>query len=581
MSAETICGLWRRSVAKPPPGPAFLVQDSGAWHEVGWPEAALAVDELAAGFHALGLRKGDRVAILARTRLEWTYVDYALLSLGAISVPIYPTSSPADCAYILADSAARAIVCEDTAQVARIGPAREALEHVVVIDGEVPGALRLEEVAARGREALAGEPLLVERARDAVVGSDVLTFIYTSGTTGVPKGCVVTQRNYAALVEMVREIEGLISEGDVVLLFLPLAHTFARTVEFVATTLGTIAFCPDVAAIPGALRAVRPTVLPSSPRLFERMYAAVTAGFEREAGVRLHLIEWALRVGGRASRLRREGTRVPRRLAVQVALADRLVFSKVQERLGGRLRHAISGGAALSAEVAEFFHALGILVLEGYGLTECSVVSVNRPAHYKFGTVGPPLPGVEVRLAEDGELLVRAENVFQGYHGKPEETSAVLPGDGWLRTGDVAEIDADGFITITDRKKDIIVLAGGKNVAPQKIEAALTASPYVSQALVVGDNRPFVTALLAPDRERATGSDEEVRGLVERAVADANRSLGRDERVRRFAVLEREFAQEAGEVTPTLKLKRKVCEGHFADEIERLYAGPTKEAPEA
>jgi long-chain acyl-CoA synthetase len=314
-------------------------------------------------------------------------------------------------------------------------------------------------------------------------------------------------------------------------------------------------------------------VLPSSPRLFERMYAAVTAGFERESGVRRRLVDWALGVGRRASRSRLEGKRYPRRLALQVALADRLVFSKVKERLGGRLRHAISGGAALSPEVAEFFHALDILVLEGYGLTECSVVSVNRPSHYEFGTVGPPLPGVEVRLAEDGELLVRAENVFRGYHGKLEETAAVLSADGWLRTGDVAEIDDDGFIRITDRKKDIIVLAGGKNVAPQKVEAALTASPYVSQALVVGDDRPFVTALVAPDRERAAGAEEEVRALVERAVADANRALGRDEQVRRFAVLAREFTAEADEVTPTLKLRRRVCEEHFRDEIERLYRG--------
>jgi long-chain acyl-CoA synthetase len=303
------------------------------------------------------------------------------------------------------------------------------------------------------------------------------------------------------------------------------------------------------------------------------VYAAVTAGFERESGVRGHLIDWALGVGRRASYLRREGKRCPRRLRAQVALADRLVFSKVKERLGGRLRHAISGGAALSTEVAEFFHALDILVLEGYGLTECPVVSVNRPSLFKFGSVGLPLPGVEVRLAEDGELLVRAENVFQGYHGKPEETSAVLPSDGWLRTGDVAELDADGFITITDRKKDIIVLAGGKNVSPQKVEAALTASPYVSQALVVGDDRPFVTALVAPDRERATGGEEEVRALVERAVADANRALGRDEQVRRFLVLEREFSEQEGEVTPTLKLKRKVCEEHLREEVERLYGG--------
>ena len=488
---------------------------------------------------------------------------------------IYPTSSAADCAYILADAGARAIVCEDPRQLAKLGAPPE---HVILIEGEAEGAVSLDDLRARGRDHLSRQPRAVEEARGLVRPDDVLTYIYTSGTTGVPKGCILTQRNYAALVGMVDQIQGLVSEGDVMLLFLPLAHTFARTCQFVATTKGTIAYCPDVAALPAALRAVRPTVLPGAPRLFERVHAAVVAGFEREHGAKRLLVDWALGVGRRASRCRREGRRYPPGLALQHGLADRLVFSKIKARLGGRLKHAISGGAALGAEVAEFFHTLDVLILEGYGLTECSVVSVNRPDRYRFGTVGPPLPGVDARVAADGELLVRGENVFPGYRGHGEATREALTEDGWLRTGDVVEVDEDGFITITDRKKDIIVLAGGKNVAPQKIENALKASPYVSHALVVGDGRPFVTALITVDHERAKDAGEIAQALVERAVADANRGLGKEEQVRRFLVLERDFSEEEGELTPTLKVKRRVCEERYRDEIERLYAGTPQNA---
>jgi long-chain acyl-CoA synthetase len=566
---QTVAELWASSVARASPEPAFLEQTSAGWRPVSWADAAATVGELAAGFLALGVGKGDRVAILSRTRLEWTLCDYALASIGAVSVTIYPTSSDGDVAYILEDSGARVVVCETRAQAARL-PAGE--RELVTMDGAA--GLPLAELRRRGAERLATDPDAVERLRAQVGPDDVLTLIYTSGTTGEPKGCVLTQRNYAAVVEMVDRIEGLVVRGDVLLLFLPLAHSFARTCQYVATTLGTTAFCADAAAVPAALRAVRPTVLPAAPRVFERVHAAVIAGFRRETGPRRRLVDWAVRTGRRAAARRREGRRPRGALRARTAVASRLVFHRVQARLGGRLRHAISGGAALGPDVPELFDALGILVLEGYGLTECPVVSVNRPGSYRFGTVGPPLPGIEVRVAGDGELLVRGESVFRGYWRDEEATRAALAEDGWLRTGDLVEADADGFLTIVERKKDIIVTAGGKNVAPQKVEAALKASPVVANALVLGDERPFVAALVAVDREQAAGfSGEELRAEVERAVAAANGRLGRDEQVRRFAILDRDFSEEEGELTPTLKLKRRVCEEHFRAEIERLYAG--------
>ncbi len=415
---RTIAALWAEAAAREDDGDAFLIHDGdGAWSGISWREAGSIVEELAAGFLTCGIGPGDRVAILARTRLEWSCCDFALASIGAVSVPIYPTSSAIECAYILGNSGARSIVCEDTEQVAKVAPVRTdlaALEHVFVMDAAEASAISLEELRREGRTELGDRPGAVAELRAARHEDDVLTVIYTSGTTGPPKGCVITQRHYAAMVEMVRAVPGLFAAGDRVLLFLPLAHTFARLVQYVGAAEGfTIAFCPEYSAVSQALLDVEPTILPSVPRLFEKVQAAVEAGFAEATGARRSLIDWAMGVGRRRSRLLREGQRVPPTLAVQHALADRLVLSKVRARLGGRLRFAVSGGAPLAREVAEFFHALGLLILEGYGLTECTTAShINRPGDYRFGTVGQPLPGVEVMLLDDGEVLLRGENVF-------------------------------------------------------------------------------------------------------------------------------------------------------------------------
>jgi long-chain acyl-CoA synthetase len=580
---RTLSDLWLTALAEAPPTPAFLAQGEGEWSEVSWESAGRAVEELAAGFLSLGIAKGDRVAVLSRTRLEWTLSDWALISIGALVVPIYPTSSALECAYLLGNSGARVVVCEDAEQQAKVAPAlRElgALEQVVLFEGEPgPGALPISAVYERGRALLAGDPGAVGRVRAGIGEDDAVTIVYTSGTTGPPKGCLLTNRNYVAMVEMVRRVDGLVEPGDRILLHLPLAHTFARLIEFLgAAAQLTIAFCPEATAIPEALCEVRPTLFPSVPRLYEKLAAAIQASFETQRGPRDRLADWALRVGRRASARRQAGRRLSPRLALELALADRFVLARVRDRLGGRIRLAICGGAPLPKELSSFFHALGLLVLEGYGLTECTTAAtLNRPERYRLGSVGPALEGVELRIAPDGEVLIRGDNVFAGYYRDEEATRKVVSEDGWLSTGDIGAIDADGFLSITDRKKDLIVTAGGKNVSPQNIEAALEASRYISQALVIGNQRPYLVALLVLDdqkKARVAPTDAEARALAEQAVAEINRQRGRTEQVRRFAILRRPFSEQESELTPTLKPRRRVCEEHFRDEIERLYARP-------
>jgi long-chain acyl-CoA synthetase len=373
------------------------------------------------------------------------------------------------------------------------------------------------------------------------------------------------------MADKTRRMEDFAVSSDVMLLYLPLAHNFGRLMHLQGPHIGyTLAFCPDPYAVAEALPAVRPTVFPSVPRVYEKVYTGVVAAFAEATGVKRRLVDWALRVGRQVSELRQAGRPVPRALAARHRIADRLVYSKVKKRLGGRLRAGISGGAPLAQDIIEFFHAIDILILEGYGLTECTTAAtVNRPSRFRFGTVGTPLPDVEIRIADDGEVLLRTDTIFGGYYKDEEATREVLPGDGWLRTGDLGELDADGFLTITDRKKDILVTAGGKNVAPQNLENALKTSPLVSQALVVGDRRRYVAALIT----LAEGvPNEGAEARIQQVVDEVNRDRSRYEQIKRFTILPRDFSPEEDEVTPTLKLKRRVCEQHFAAEIEQLYS---------
>jgi long-chain acyl-CoA synthetase len=565
--AGTIGALWRGAVDARAPQPPFLEQRADGWREVGWDEASERVDSLANGLLALGVTKGDRVAILCRTRLEWTLADYALSTIGAVVIPIYPTSSSSEVAYVLRDSAATALICEDEEQLEKTSGVEHelpAMQRVIGVDAPGPHGT-LAEVAEAGRAFARDNPDALRVAAERVLPEDELTFLYTSGTTGPPKGCVLTQRNYVSMVESVVAVDGLFRTDDTVLLFLPLAHNFARLIEFVCAAKGsTLAFCPDVRDVTKALGDVRPTLFPSVPRVYEKVYTTVQGTLAEKSGLQRRIGEWGFAVGARTHS------------GLRHALADRLVLRKVRDRMGGRLRFAVSGGAALAREIAEFFDACGIVILEGYGMTECTTAAtMNRPGDYRFGTVGPALPGIELRLDEDGEVLIKGANVFSGYYGNPEATAEVLTADGWLRSGDIGTIDGDGFLTITDRKKDIIVTAGGKNVSPQVIELALKSIPYISQVLVVGDGRPYLVALVTVDRAstETLGPPDSpaVREAVDQAIAEVNRDLGRVEQIKRFAILPREFSPDEGEVTPTLKLKRRVCQEHFAAEIEALY----------
>ena len=581
---RTIAAIWRHATTSGRTHPAYLAQDaSGEWRDVSWEEAGRRAEELAHGFLSLGLKKGDAFAILGSTRLEWALVDFALAQLGVVVIPVYPTSSPKDCAYVLEHSGAVGIVVEDEA----------AREKIQSIHGGLPrlqhmiGFSDLDDLAERGREHAREDPGAVARAAESLDEDDLLMIVYTSGTTGPPKGCMMLHRNYASVVEALEQIELLQGPGETNLLFLPLAHTFAQLVLYAGAAVGyTIAFQPDMTRVAESLQQVQPTGMPSVPRIYEKTHAAVTAQFDAATGTKRKLIDWAMGVGREVSARRQAGEPVAGSLALKHRVASKLVFSKVQAKLGGRLRFAISGAAPISVEILEFFHALDILVLEGYGLTEtASGCAVNRLDRFRFGTVGPILPGVDVRIADDGEILIRGDNVFAGYYRDEEATQAVVDGEGWLHTGDVGELD-DGFLRITDRKKDLIVTAGGKNVAPQNIENALKTSKFVSQALAIGDRRPYIVVLVTLDEAeiRAWAAErgiegsleelathEEVRALVQGLVDEVNRDRTRFEQVKKFAILPREFSAEHDELTPTLKTKRKSVERNFAAEIENLY----------
>ena len=528
-------------------------------------------------------------ALLAQNSLEWALLDFALARIGAVSVPIYASSGVGDVAYLLRHSEAAGVVCGDAEQLAKVESTRGELPDLgrasLAQDCNGPGSLR-----ADGREFARTNPRALDEAASAVTEDDLYTVIYTSGTTGPPKGCMLSHRNYFVMAGVGDLMdERYLDEGDVMLLYLPLAHNFGRLMLLSGAHTGfTIAFLSDPLRVPEALVQVRPTVLPSVPRVYEKIHTAVSARFEEETGIRKKLVDWALRTGREARGLREDGRPGPAWRALRLRLAALLVFRKIRARLGGRLRVAISGGAPLAREVMEFFDAIGLRIIEGYGLTECTTAcTVNNGSRYRFGSVGPALPGFELAVAEDGELLVRSETVFQGYFKDPEATARVLSADGWLRTGDVAEIDENGLVTITDRKKDLIVTAGGKNVSPQNIENALKASRYISQAVVVGDRERYVAALLTLDEDEigrwaaergipgdlaALSRDPQVHELVAGIVEDVNRDRSRFEQLKCFEILPRDFTIEGGELTQTLKIRRRAIAERYRPEIEKLFA---------
>ena len=542
LEKRTAPALWRHILGQGHPKPAYLEEQRDGWRDVSWEEAGRRVDALSRALLARGVKRGDAVAVLAHTRLEWILLDWAIMNIGAVVVGLYPSNTSAECEYILGHSESVLVFVEDDAQHAKLAP---------VFDRPIVDFDDLAEFEATAGNA---EP-------EPVGEDDLATLIYTSGTTGPPKGCMLSHKNLVTAALGVRT--NLEDGSDTVLLFLPLAHSFARIVhQSAALHLSTLAIVSDVARLPEALQRTKPTILPAVPRVYEKIHANVVGEIERSSPAKRAIGRWALRTGA---------TKSP--TSVQGRIADALVFKKVRGRLGGNLRIGVSGAAPLGVDVLEFFRSLNMLVIEGYGLTETSSsLSVNDPEDYRFGTVGHVVEGSEVRLENDGEILVRSDSVFMGYFKDPEATAAAFTEDGFFRTGDVGEIDADGFVKITDRKKDIIITAGGKNIAPQNLENALKASRFVSQALVVGDRRPYVTALITLDSDEVNGSGRDAQELVQELVDEVNRNRVRVEQIKRFTILPRDFTQEAGELTPTLKLRRRVVQEHFGDEIEALYS---------
>jgi long-chain acyl-CoA synthetase len=566
-------------------GAAIRFPRGGAWQEWSFAELGSAVRELARGLVALGLEPGDRVALLSETRPEWTVADCAALAAGLTVVPVYQTNSPEECRYVVDHSGARAIICENAAQLAKIEAVRDslpALEHIITIEDAGPFATVAE---LRGRAGEVEPEVLDARQRD-IAPDDVATIVYTSGTTGPPKGCELTHRNVLSTMEAYVVQVGL-RPPFTLFMFLPLAHALARVVQMVALDAGgSLAFWSgDSKQLVDDVANARPTHFPSVPRVFEKIHARALASGESGGAAKRRLFAWAIATGRRARVEERNRTASPA-LRARHALADRLVLSRIRALFGGRLELALTGAAPIAVEVLEFLDACGVTVLEGYGLTEtCAAATLNTADELRFGTVGRPLPGMSVDIADDGEILLRGPNVFKGYHRDEEATRESFAGDA-VRTGDLGELDDAGFLRITGRKKDIIITSSGKNVSPANIENVLRESRWISQAVVHGDNRPYLVALLTLDPDEAPAlatqlgieadvaamaSDPRVREVLEREVEAANAQFARIEQVKRFGVLAEDLSQEAGELTPTLKVKRKAVEERYGEQLAALY----------
>ena len=591
--ARNLCDLFYGAVDAYDKPRHLVYKKDGAWRAWSSAEFRDAVEELSLGLRALGVERGDRVAILAENRPEWAFADLATLAAGALDVPIYASLTAAQVLYILKDSQARVVFVSNEAQAAKVAAVRAqapALRHVIRM-GEDPVAdtLSLTEVREQGRPARQADPAAV-RTSAAVAGPDDLaTIIYTSGTTGDPKGVMLSHGNIVSNVAAATKVFPVFGPDDVALSFLPLCHIFERMAgHYLMLSRGvTIAYAESVDKVPANMAEVRPTVMFSVPRLYEKMHARILEKVAADPPLRRRTFRWALGVGQAAFRHRVARTRLPARLRLQRALAERLVFGKIKKRTGGRLRVFVSGGAPLPREIAEFFGAVGLLILEGYGLTETSpVIAVNRPDDFRPGTVGPPVEGVEVKIAPDGEILTRGPHVMKGYYNRPEATAEAIDKDGWFHTGDVGFLE-DGFLTITDRKKDIIVTSGGKNIAPQPIENVLKTNKYIAEVVMIGNKRNFPSALVVPnfealeklaaargiafrDREDLVRRPEIV-AHYEQAVKEATGDLARFEQIKKITLLPREFSIESGELTPKLSVKRRVVEQKYKDMIDRMY----------
>jgi long-chain acyl-CoA synthetase len=596
MSEQSLARLFWNRVEKSEGSPAQKFKQQGTWKTLTWREVGNAVRELAAGLVALGRRPGDAVGILSTSRAEWVQADFAIFSAGCVTIPIYPTYPPDLIEYIVNDAGVKTLIVEDPTQLAKVlevDKAMPGLEQIVIMQGyegrePSPRTFTWEALRRLGREK--ADSLKAELANrvDGIKRDDVATIVYTSGTTGPPKGVVQTHGNHLSALESAAQTTS-IAEGDVHLLFLPLAHSFARLESFIGVHRGLCtAFAESIDKLRENLPETQPHFICSVPRVFEKVYAGAMARAEGGSPVKRKIFNWAVAVGKDVSRLKQANRPVPTALALQYKLAEKLVFSKMQAALGGRLRFAVSGGAPLSREIAEFFHAAGILILEGYGLTEtCPVLTNNREDAYRFGSVGKPMPGVDVKIAADGEILGRGGNIAKGYFKKAEATREVFLDDGWFATGDIGRFDEDGFLFITDRKKDLIVTAGGMNIAPQNIENLLKGDPFISQVMVHGDRRPYPVALITLNPEELAKFAREqgimagdpsvlakhpkVVERVQRTVDQKNSELQSYAKIKKFVILPEDFTVENGALTPTLKVKRKVISERHRPVLDALY----------
>ncbi len=590
--SKTIADLLPLAARKHGPKQAVLYKDGSAWVGKTFSEVGETVRDLSLGLVALGIEKGDKVAILANTRVEWTYFDFAVLSAGATVVPIYQSNSPEECQYILENSDSRAVVVEDSDQLAKVLEVKDQcpkLEFIIIMTGDGDSnVLSMTDLAAKGREAGLGESDW-EARWSAVTTDDICTFIYTSGTTGPPKGCVISHGNYRSMLGMIHSVNTL-GTDELTYLYLPLAHSFALLIQLGSFDLGaTLAYwqCDPMKILPD-LSEVKPTYFPSVPRVFEKIYTAATSDVAKAGGAKEKIFNWAVSVGEKVRAKEHAGQSVSPLLKLKHGLADKLVLSKIRGLFGGNLKLAVSGAAPINPDILRFFDAAGVLVLEGWGMTETSTAAtVATPDAFKFGTIGKPFPGCEIKIADDGEILVKGPNVFQGYYKNEEATRETIV-DGWLHTGDIGEIDSEGYIKITGRKKDIIITAGGKNITPANLEAEIKQSPWVSQCVVIGDRRPYLIALVTLDMEECeklasekgwpTDSAElaknpEMKQLIEAHVEEINKKFAQVEQIKKISILPVDLSQEGGELTPTLKVKRNVVAEKYADVVDSVYDG--------
>ncbi len=594
---QSLVHMFLERAKQDPARAALQFKKDGCYSAITYENFAARVRHFALGLNRLGVAKGDRVCLLSENRPEWAIADLGILSLGAVNVPIYPTSSDTESEYILKHCEATVLILSSADQCRKILGIKNncaGLKHLIVMDtlpGHGADIMEFDDILAGGEEEDRKEPAAYERLCEKVHLGDLATLIYTSGTTGQPKGAMLTHMNFLSNALSCATVIPA-QPGDSCLSYLPLSHVFERMAGyyFMIYQGVTIAYAESIDTVPQNLIEIKPTVMTSVPRLYEKMYARI---FEQvhSSPVKTRIFEWSIKAGKDSSPFRMAGSPLPFMLGLKYGLAQRLVFKKIKEKLGGRLRFFISGGAPLSKEIAEFFYAADILILEGYGLTETSpVISVNRPDSFKFGTVGPLLPGVEVKIADDGEILVKGPNIMQGYYKDAEKTSRAIR-DRWFATGDIGELDPKGFLKITDRKKDIIITSGGKNIAPQKIENLLVADESILQICVCGEAKNYITALIVPNFTRlesfareqgiSAGTREElvrnpkVIEWMRQRIDTRARDLAGYEKIKYFTLLSEEFTQDKGEMTPTLKLKRKAINEKYRALIEAMYEGKT------